>query len=117
VEVGWSLLLERDFVYFNLFGTRGAAVLNPLTINREIQGRLVNITPPVTIRAQVRSAYQQLIKNWVELLLRDEPPETAVADALLINRIADAFYQSSAIGAEVRLTPVDNAAGVGTTEH
>ncbi len=112
VEVGWSLLLERDFVYFNLFGTSGAAVLNPLTINREIQGRLVNITPPLTIRGQVRSAYQQLVKNWVESLLQDEPPDVAVADALLINQIADAFYQSNLSGVEVKLPPADNGAGV-----
>jgi len=104
VEVGWSLLLERDFVYFNLFGTQGAAVLNPLTINKEVQGRLVNITPGITIRAQVRSAYQQLIKKWIDALLKDTAPEVAVADALLINQLADAFYISNASGAEVRLS-------------
>lgn len=106
VEVGWSLLLERDFVYFNLFGTRGAAVLNPLRIHKEIQGRLVDITTPIETRGQVRNAYQQLIKNWVEALLNDIPPDVAVADALMLNRIADAFYESSASGVEVRLTPV-----------
>ncbi len=103
LEVGWSLLLERDFVYCNLFGTQGAAVIDPLTITREIHGRLVNVTPPVTTRAPVRRAYELLIKNWVESLLNDVPPEMAVGDALLINQIADAFYRSNATGAEVRL--------------
>lgn len=103
VEVGWSLLSERDFVYCNLFGTQGAAVIDPLTITREIQGRLVDITPPVERQPPVRRAYELLIRNWVQALLDDLPPEVTVGDALLINRIADAFYRSNATGAEVRL--------------
>ncbi|MGQ9707988.1 MAG: Gfo/Idh/MocA family protein, partial [bacterium] len=103
VEVGWSLLMERDFVYFNLFGTSGAALLNPLTINKEIHGRLVNITPQLPNKGQHRQAHKRLIELWVDSLLRDISPEISIADALLINRIIDAFYQSNASGSEVKL--------------
>jgi predicted dehydrogenase len=103
VEVGWSLLMERDFVYFNLFGTSGAALLNPLTINKEMHGRLVNITPQLPGKGLHRQAYKRLIELWVDSLLRDISPEVLVADALLINRIVDAFYQSNVTGSEVKL--------------
>lgn len=104
IEVGWSLLMERDFVYFNLFGTQGAALLNPLTINKEVQGRLVNITPQLPSKGLQRAAYKRVIELWVDSLLRDIAPEDSVADALLINRIVDAFYRSNATGSEVKLS-------------
>ncbi|MEO0005244.1 MAG: Gfo/Idh/MocA family oxidoreductase [candidate division WOR-3 bacterium] len=103
IEVGWSLLMERDFVYFNLFGTHGAALLNPLTINKEVQGRLVNITPQLPSKGLHREAYKRLIELWVDSLLRDVPPDVSVGDAILINRIVDAFYRSNASGSEVKL--------------
>ncbi len=104
IEVGWSLLMERDFVYFNLFGTNGAALLNPLTINKEVQGRLVNVTPQLPSKGLYRAAYKRLIEVWVDSLLRDISPDISVADALLINRIVDAFYRSNATGSEVKLS-------------
>lgn len=103
VEVGWSLLLERDFVYFNLFGTAGAALLNPITINKEMHGRLVNITPQIPSRGFMRAAYQRLIELWADSLLRDLLPPETVADALTIAQITDGFYRSNAQGREVEL--------------
>ncbi len=104
VEVGWSLLMERDFVYFNLFGTSGAALLNPLSINKEMHGRLVNITPQIPSRGLLREAYKRLIAVWVDALLKDISPVETSADALLIQEIADAFYQSNSLRREVSLT-------------
>jgi len=103
VEVGWSLLMERDFVYFNLFGTSGAALLNPITINKEMHGRLVNITPQIPDKGLLREAYKRLIELWVDALLQDLPPAETVADALTISRISDGFYQSNTTGREVEL--------------
>lgn len=103
VEVGWSLLLERDFVYFNMFGTGGAALLNPLTINRELQGKLVNVTPQVPAQGLLREATRRLIELWVQSLLEDRAPAETVRDALTIARLTDAFYASNAARREVRL--------------
>ncbi len=103
VEVGWSVLVEKDFVYFNLFGTSGAALLNPITIHKEMHGRLVNITPQIPERGLLRTAYQRLIEVWVDSLLRDIPPQETMADAVMIARITDAFYQSNAQRREVEL--------------
>ncbi|MGQ9677796.1 MAG: Gfo/Idh/MocA family protein [bacterium] len=103
VEVGWSLLMERDFIYFNLFGTSGAALLNPITINKEMHGRLVNITPQIPSRGLLRAAYQRLIEFWVDSLLQDIAPSETVADALTIAQITDGFYRSNTQGGEVEL--------------
>lgn len=94
VEVGWSLLMERDLTYFNIFGNKGAAIINPLQIHKEMHGHLVNVTPSLEGKDFYRTAYQRQIDSFVEAILKNEEPVLKGEDGLLINQITDAFYQS-----------------------
>ncbi|MEO0080609.1 MAG: hypothetical protein ABIK44_08045, partial [candidate division WOR-3 bacterium] len=105
VEVGWSLLLESDFTYFNLFGTAGAALLNPIQIHKEMHGHLVNVTPQIPQKGIQRAAYKLLIDLWVNSLVKKTEPAIPATDALLISQVADAFYRSSSARAEVQVPP------------
>lgn len=107
LEVGWSMLRERDFTYFNGFGTQGAALLNPIQIHKEMHGHLVNVTPAVSTRGIQRSSFQMLIDIWIDSLVRGTEPSIPVSEALLINRLADAFYLSSSTSSEVKLPSVE----------
>lgn len=107
IEVGYSMLMERDFTYFNAFGSNGAALLNPIQIHKEMHGHLVNVTPRIADKGIQRASYQMLIDLWVDSLLRGIPPAVAADDALLINRLADAFYRSHEGGCEVSLTSAE----------
>jgi len=103
VEVGWSMLMEREFTYFNAFGTNGAALLNPVQINKEMHGHLVNVTPQISTKGIQRASFQTLIDLWISSLLKDSQSPVLAIDALLINRLADAFYRSSSSHCEVSL--------------
>jgi predicted dehydrogenase len=109
VEVGWSLLMDRDFTYFNVFGNTGAALLNPVQIHKEMHGHLVNVTPQIPAKGHMRAAYRLLIDLWVDCLINDKPVPVPADDALLISRLADAFYQSAATNTGVTLTPSGNS--------
>ncbi len=106
LEVGWSMLMDRDFTYFNAFGTSGAALLNPIQIHKEMHGHLVNVTPTVSTKGIQRASYRMLIDIWVDSLVRRVPPAIPATEGLLINQIADAFYESCATRVEVKL-PVE----------
>lgn len=108
VEVGWSLMMENDFRYFNAFGTAGAALLNPIQVHKEMHGNLVNVTPQVPVKGQGRAANRMLVDLWVDALLRDAPPPVTAADGLLINQLADAFYRSSRDRSEVKLPSAES---------
>ena len=57
LEVSWALLLEKNFPYLNLFGTDGAALLNPFRIHKEL-----NREPPQRDpRARVGAKHLQAI--------------------------------------------------------
>jgi predicted dehydrogenase len=103
VEVGWSMLMEKDFTYLNLMGNSGAALLNPIQIHKEMHGHLVNVTPQLAAKDLGRASYRLLVNLWVDSLVRDTQPAIAATDALLVTQLADAFYKSHTTHAEVRL--------------
>jgi hypothetical protein len=104
VEVGWSMLQEKDLTYLNLFGNAGAALLNPTQIHKEMHGHLVNVTPQIPAKDPQRSSWHLLVNLWVESLVRDTPVPIAASEALTVSRLADAFYQSQSTRSEVPLT-------------
>ncbi|MCX7785037.1 MAG: Gfo/Idh/MocA family oxidoreductase [candidate division WOR-3 bacterium] len=105
IEVGFSMLQDKDFTYFNLFGNKGAALLNPVQIHREMHGHLVNVTPS-NISAQkdyVKIAYQLLVDLFVDSVLKKIKPPITGEDGLLINQITDSFYKSYKTQKEVTI--------------
>ena len=44
--------MEKDFAYLNLFGSGGAALLNPFRIHKGMHGTLVNVTPDAATRTR-----------------------------------------------------------------
>lgn len=102
VEVGWTLIFEKDFFYCNLFGKKGAALLNPLKIHKEMHGHLVNVTPAIEQRNYYRVSFELQDRFFVESLLKDQEPVFSGKDGLAIAQIVDAFYKSVKKKAEVR---------------
>jgi len=104
VEVGWSMLMEKDFTYLNLLGNAGAALLNPTQIHREMHGHLVNVTPQFPAKDAPRASYRSLISLWVDSLVSGSPATITAAEGLVVSRLADAFYRSHVTHSEVRLS-------------
>ena len=103
VEVGWSMLQERDLTYLNLFGNTGAALLNPIQIHKEMHGHLVNVTPQIPAKGIQRASHKMLVDLWVDSMQKGRPAAVAAPDALIISRLSDAFYRSAQTHAEVKL--------------
>lgn len=97
VEVSWTLLMEHDFMYTNLFGTAGGALLNPLRIHKEMQGNLVNITPTKIEKPESnrRKSYEYEIRHFVESIKNSRPVLSSGEEALDIMKIAEAIYSSA----------------------
>ncbi len=95
IEVGWSLLFEKDFLYCNVFGNKGAALLNPLKIQKELHNDLFNVTPTIAHKKIYRTSYELQIQSLVDCLVRKKQPLITKEDALGIAEITDAFYASA----------------------
>lgn len=94
IEVGWSLILEQDFVYCNIFGKKGAALLNPLRIQKELHDELCNVTPTITHTNPHLVSYEKQIGYFINHVIHDHPIPITDEDGLFMARITEAFYRS-----------------------
>jgi predicted dehydrogenase len=99
------MLQERDFTYFNIFGHKGAALLNPVQIHREMHGHLVNVTPalPGGQKDYQKTAYQLLVDLFIDSISKETKLPISGKDGLAISEVTEAFYKSYASQKEVAI--------------
>jgi predicted dehydrogenase len=105
IEVSWTLLMNNDFFYTNLFGKNGGALLNPLRIHKELHGNLVNVTPvkEETLENLYKKSYENEIRHFIAALNDKTVPITSEEDNLERMRIVDAVYESAKTCREIVL--------------
>ena len=104
LELTWGLLMERDFAYVNLFGTGGAALLNPLRIHKGMHGTLVNVTPTMPPPSnQYKQSIEAEIAHFADSLRKGGRPMGSAEEILPVMELMDAIYRSAEQGKEVRL--------------
>lgn len=94
IEVGWSLLFEKDFLYCNVFGKKGAALLSPLRIQKELHNELFNVTPTIAHHDMYRNSFEQQTDIFIKHILEDVPLPITLEEGMLIARICEAFFDS-----------------------
>ena len=104
LEVGWSLLMEKDFAYINLFGEHGAALLNPFRLHKEMHGSLVNVTPATeSIRNVYKQSYETEIAHFIDCVRTGRKPAAPGSEAVAVLKVLEAIYKSAETGREVKL--------------
>ena len=102
LEVNWNLRDERDVVYMQVYGSKGAGVLTPLQLHKSIRGVLVNVTPSQSKQKNFyKESYQQEIDHFIQCVRKQREPATSGKDALGVMKIMDAMYESASTGKEV----------------
>ena len=102
LEVNWNLREPSDVSYMHVYGSKGAAILNPLQIHKSLQGVLVNVTPALQKgRNFYKESYRAEIDHFVDCVRKNRKPATPGRDAVRILKVLDAMYESAASGKEV----------------
>jgi len=104
LEVSWALLLEKNFAYLNLYGTEGAALLNPFRLHKEMHGNLMNVTPALeSDRDNYKVSYEREMEHFLRCITHGEKPQASAEEGLELMRVIDAIYESADARREVRL--------------
>jgi len=104
LELTWGLLMEKDFNYLNLFGSGGAALLNPFRVHKGMHGTLVNVTPALdTARNQYKQSIEAQIDHFADALRKGNKPMGEAEEILPVMELMDAIYRSADQGKEVKL--------------
>jgi predicted dehydrogenase len=103
IEVSWSFMIENELHYCNIYGEQGSGKINPLRINKEMHGGIVNVTPDKidpTQRMLVRS-FENELKHFVGAVRGLHPVISTVDEAVQRMKIVDAVYKSAAKQKEI----------------
>ncbi len=103
LEISWSMYVTDDIYACQLFGTEGSASLNPLRINKELHGNLVNLAPAKMEAPQhlYKRSYENEIKHFLGAVHDVHPVISTADEAVQRMRIVDAVYKSVKTGKEV----------------
>jgi len=104
-EIGWNMRSGNDFRYVNLVGDSGMARLNPLTIFRDQNGKLVDITPAQRIvqEKSFQRSYENELSHYVFCLSHNQKFESHGEDIIQRFRLLDAIKKSVSSGKEVEV--------------
>jgi len=103
VEVSWSMFSEDDTYYCNVFGTDGSASLDPLRVNKELHGNLVNLAPTKLESASqmYRRSYENELKHFLGAVRGLHTLISPADEALHRMRIVEAVYKAARLGKEI----------------
>src|SRR5437762_2889139 len=104
LELTWGLLMEKDFAYLNLFGSGGAALLNPFRVHKGMHGTLVNVTPALdTARNQYKQSMEAQIRHFADALRGAKHPMGLADEIVPVMELMDAIYKSAEQAKEVKV--------------
>ncbi len=108
METSWSLPLEKDLFYLNIYGTKGSASLNPFRINKKMEDQFMDLTPSQTETSLslFKKSYMNELKSFIGAVRGLNPVVSPAAEALSRMKVIDAMYQSAAKNTEVKLKTV-----------
>lgn len=102
LEVTWNLVSDRERQYLHLLGSTGSASLSPLTVFKEMESGLANVTPASSPSREnlYTASYRQELAAFMELV-RGERPGRAPSGQRLLMQIVEGAYRSADEGREV----------------
>jgi len=104
IEVSWTLLFDKDFTYFNVFGNNGSALLNPLKIYKRMHGEIMNVTPRVDASKNAfKLSFHLQAEHFVESVRKGKDPIFRAEEGFEMARIIDAIYKSARKKKEIKI--------------
>ncbi|MBX6770457.1 MAG: Gfo/Idh/MocA family oxidoreductase [Chloroflexi bacterium] len=102
VEVSWSLNLEQDREYTEVFGTRAGASFRPLRLFRDEYGRMVNLEVRLPEHPGP-SGHARAVRNFLDVLQGKAAPVVTPEDGVRIMEILDGIYASAEQGRSITI--------------
>jgi predicted dehydrogenase len=105
IESSWSLSLEKDFFYFDVYGTKGSASLNPFHVYKKINEQIIDLTPSHNESALslFKKSYMNELKSFIGAVNGLNPVFSSAEDSLSRMKVIEAMYKSSSTKKEIKI--------------
>ena len=104
LETSWSLVLDRDKFYVNVYGTKGYATLNPFKVYKKIDDQAMDLTPSQleSPLALFKKSYLNELKSFIGAVRGLNPVFSSGEEALSRMQIIDSMYKSALLNKEIK---------------
>ncbi len=105
LEASWSLPVEKDSFYLNIYGTKGYASLNPFKCYQSYEDQIMDLTPthsesPMSL---FKKSYTNELRSFIGAIKGLNPVFSIADEALSRMKIIEAMYKSSSMNKEIKL--------------
>jgi len=103
LETSWSLPLDKDTFYMNVFCDKGFASLNPFRIYKKINQQVIELTPAQTESSLsvLKKSYMNELKSFIGAVKGLHPVVSSGDEALQRMKVVDSMYQSASENKEI----------------
>lgn len=98
-DASWAINGQESGTSSQIFGTKGGANLDPLTLYGEDQNYLVDTKPKV----DSENPFDNEIRHFIDCVIEKKQPISTAEDGLLIQSILNGIYESAKQGKEIVL--------------
>lgn len=105
IESSWSIASQKDSFYFNVFGTKGWASLNPFNVFKRIDEHEIDLTPSQTESSLslFKKSYMNELKSFIGAVNGLNPVFSSAEESLSRMKVIEAMYKSSDNNKEIKL--------------
>jgi predicted dehydrogenase len=103
LEAAWGWDAPEPSYSFEMIGDRAGIMFDPLRVIREVDGRPVDVTPPDLADTDWDASVRRELAAIVHSLQAGTAPIVSLDNALSVQAIIDACYDSVAAGHEVEV--------------
>ena len=103
VDVGWNIPAQNTIAFTVVHGEKGTAWLNPLKINRELHGQLMELSPGkrYTPMELYQRSFENALKHFLESIRDKRYPISSGKESLKVMKIVEMIYESAKTRREV----------------
>jgi predicted dehydrogenase len=97
LEVSWSLPVEKDHFFLDVYGTKGSFSSNPFSLYKRVENDYINLTPTQVDNPTVlfKKSYLNELKSFVGAIRGLNPVFSPGEEAMERMKIIEAMYESA----------------------
>ncbi len=105
LEVSWSLPVEKDHFFLDVYGTRGSLSSNPFKLYKRVENDYINLTPTQVDNPTVlfKKSYLNELKSFIGAIKDLNPVFSSGEEAVQRMKIIEAMYESAEKKHEIKL--------------
>ena len=105
MEVSWSLPVEKDHFFLDVYGTKGSFSSNPFRLYKKVENDYINLTPTQVDNPTVllKKSYLNELKSFIGAINGLNPVFSPGEEAMQRMKIIEAMYESAEKKHEIKL--------------